>query len=364
MERLNYLFNILVAALLLLTVAINRDGKIFGENVDEIFSQTQQTETIPLSTINSDGEGVINTAALEEKIFGYGGKTPLKIFVKANKITSIELGKNSETPEFLDAAINSGLLERWNGLTLQQAATESVDGVSGATLSSQSIIRNVQSATAKVADLSTSSSSWLKLSAKEIIALIVIALGIFMSARRITQKRYKVAMFILNVAVLGFWCGSFLSISLLTAWFSNGINLASALIPATLFAVALVMPLFNRKGSYCAHYCPMGAAQELVSLCNKKKIRIDPKIAKVLNNLRYAILAIMFALMWIGVGFSLMDYEVFSAFMFETASTPVLILAVVFLLLSIVIHRPYCRFICPTGALLTLTQKTKTDNKI
>ena len=63
--------------------------------------------------------------------------------------------------------------------------------------------------------------------------------------------------------------------------------------------------------------------------------------------------------MWCGTGFDIMNYEVFSAFMFKQASLAVMILAVVFLILSIFINRPYCRYICPTGALLKLSQNTQ-----
>ncbi|MFI3285411.1 MAG: 4Fe-4S binding protein [Rikenellaceae bacterium] len=63
--------------------------------------------------------------------------------------------------------------------------------------------------------------------------------------------------------------------------------------------------------------------------------------------------------MWLGVGFELMDYEIFSAFIISSASTAVLVMAALFLILSLFIQKPYCRFGCPTGALITMAQKTK-----
>ena len=64
-------------------------------------------------------------------------------------------------------------------------------------------------------------------------------------------------------------------------------------------------------------------------------------------------------MVWCGVDFEIMNYEVFSAFLFDSASVAVLIMAVLFLALSIFTPRPYCRFVCPTGAILTVSQKTK-----
>ena len=49
--------------------------------------------------------------------------------------------------------------------------------------------------------------------------------------------------------------------------------------------------------------------------------------------------------------------EVFSAFIFQTASVFVLALGGVFLLLSFFVARPYCRFVCPTGTLFKIAER-------
>ncbi len=363
MQRLQYIFNLLVALALLLVVAINRDGQIFGDPVKELFGGGNATEQLQLVSGDAQGQQIINTEALEEKIFGYGGRTPLTITLSGGRIESVAIGKNSETPEFLDAVIAGGLFERWNGLTLDEAAHRKVDVVSGATLTSESVIRNVEVAAAQAAGVERGGGFGVDITWRIAIALLVIAFGVVVSLRKIHNRWVKIALFTLNVGVLGFWCGSFLSLSLFISWAANGVNLATSLIPFALFVVAIVLPLVGRKGSYCAFHCPMGAAQELVSLSNKNKVRIPSAVAKVLNNLRNVILAVMMILMWTGVAFSVVDYEVFSAFMFESASTAVMVMALVFLLLSLFVHRPYCRFVCPTGALLTLTQRTNNNKK-
>ena len=162
----------------------------------------------------------------------------------------------------------------------------------------------------------------------------------------------------LNVVVLGFWCGSFISLSTLVSWVSNGVNLAMSLITIVLALVAFILPLFNKKGSYCYLHCPMGSAQELLVKIPFKNLRVPQKLNSFLNNLRYYILSVLFLLMWLGVGFDLINYEVFSAFIVRSASLAVMFFAAIFCILSIFIPRPYCRFICPTGALLTVSQKT------
>ncbi len=359
MERARYIFNLLVAAFLLLTVAVNRDAKILGEPVKELFSRGESVEGPALVSVDAEGNQVINTAALEENIIGYGGKTPLLISLSNSKIVSVEIGKNSETPEFLEAVTRSGLFDSWDGLTLEQAASHKVDVVSGATFTSEAVIKNVELASAQASGVVAGGNGFdFDISLKSVIALLVIAFGVATTLLKIHNRWVKIALFALNVGVLGFWCGSFLSLSLLISWAANGVNVITSLLPLTLLIVAIVMPLFGRKGTYCAYHCPMGAAQELVSLSSKEKVRIKPEILKVLNKLRNTILALIFILMWAGVGFSIVDYEVFSAFLFESASTAVLVIALLALFLSLFVHRPYCRFVCPTGALLTLIQKT------
>ncbi|MGL5957217.1 MAG: FMN-binding protein, partial [Phocaeicola sp.] len=83
---------------------------------------------------------------MAKDIFGYGGNVPLNLYLKEEKIDRIELLKNAETPNFLDAALRKGLLTTWNGLTLNEVLEKSVDAVSGATLSSLAIIESVERA--------------------------------------------------------------------------------------------------------------------------------------------------------------------------------------------------------------------------
>lgn len=66
--------------------------------------------------------------------------------------------------------------------------------------------------------------------------------------------------------------------------------------------------------------------------------------------------AIMFV-MWTGTGFAVMDYEPFTAFMFKQAAPAVLAICIAFVLLSFVVVRPYCRFVCPTGTLMKMSEK-------
>ena len=90
-----------------------------------------------------NGTTIVNTTTLAEDVEGYAGPTPLKIYIKKNKIEKIEALKNVETPKYF-ALIKRDLLNRWNGLNVKKAAQLQVDAVTGATYSSEAVIENVR----------------------------------------------------------------------------------------------------------------------------------------------------------------------------------------------------------------------------
>ena len=90
-----------------------------------------------------DGMYVINTTTLGSDIEGYNGSTPLKIYIKKDKVERIEFLKSMETPKYY-AKVKKALMDKWNGLKVKDAKTQQVDIVTGATYSSEAVIKNVQ----------------------------------------------------------------------------------------------------------------------------------------------------------------------------------------------------------------------------
>lgn len=85
---------------------------------------------------------VVNTTTLTKNIKGFRGPTPLKIYIKGNKIQKIEPLKNQETPKFF--AVAKGILTKFEGKSVSKAATMDVDAKTGATFSTKALIKNVQ----------------------------------------------------------------------------------------------------------------------------------------------------------------------------------------------------------------------------
>lgn len=86
---------------------------------------------------------IVNTTTLGKDVIGYMDTTPVKVYIKKNKVEKVEFLKNQETPKYFNQ-VKKSLLNKWDGLKVKDAAAMKVDGVTGATFSSQAIIKNVQ----------------------------------------------------------------------------------------------------------------------------------------------------------------------------------------------------------------------------
>ena len=90
-----------------------------------------------------DGMTVINTTTLSKGVIGYADNTPLKIYIQKNKVVKIEPLKNQETPKYF-VKVKKQLMEKWNGMKVNDAIAAKVDGVTGATMSSDAVKENVR----------------------------------------------------------------------------------------------------------------------------------------------------------------------------------------------------------------------------
>ena len=93
--------------------------------------------------VKENGTYVVNTTELSKDVIGYQSHTPLKVFIKSNKIQKIEFLPNEETPKYWNAA-SKHLLNKWDGMTIKDAKTKEVDGRTGATMSSNAVKKNVK----------------------------------------------------------------------------------------------------------------------------------------------------------------------------------------------------------------------------
>jgi NosR/NirI family nitrous oxide reductase transcriptional regulator len=97
---------------------------------------------------------IIYTGDIAKKVYGYGGKTPVNIYVKNGKIQKIEALQNNESPQYFQKA-TSKVFSQYEGKTVKQAINLKADAATGATYSSQALIKNIQMGLAQAGTKST-----------------------------------------------------------------------------------------------------------------------------------------------------------------------------------------------------------------
>ena len=389
MKRLlEHLLSLLVVFLLLCSAAI-WSGKLLGHSLAA--SRTEQAapafaapDEAQLRALGLDGAGirlvprdsatwtvldaegeamgyVLSSAPFAPAIEGFAGPTPLYIYMDTEgRVVRSAAGENAETPDFFASAWE-GTAPKWEGKDAETGAKLKVDAVSGATYSSLAIVRNMQQtlaahAASQANDLRRPAIGWGRTAA---VAAVLLLGGV--AAWRLRGRKWvRLGVLALNVGVLGFWCGQFLSLSLLRGWVANGLDPLLYLPGLLMLGVALLMPWLGRKRHYCNWVCPYGSLQELAArLPLLPKVPCGPRVFKWMRRVRMGVLAVLLLGLWTGVGAFVLDYEPFTAFMLASASPVVLVLAGTFVVASLFVPNLWCRCCCPVGALLDLSEDDK-----
>ena len=89
-----------------------------------------------------DGTYVVNTTTLAKDVKGYMGATPVEVYIKKNKIVKVVMLKSQETPKY-NARVKKNMLPFYEGVKITKKSTVDVDGVTGATFTSNAVKENV-----------------------------------------------------------------------------------------------------------------------------------------------------------------------------------------------------------------------------
>ena len=118
------------------------------------------------------------------------------------------------------------------------------------------------------------------------------------------------------------------------------------------FVLPLVAALFFGR-VFCAGVCPLGAIQELVTL---KPVEVPRRLDDALGWLKwvYLALALYYAVLpAVDRDFVICRFDPFVGLFRFTGEAWLLMVGGAFLLAGLFIGRPYCRYLCPYGALLS-----------
>lgn len=116
------------------------------------------------------------------------------------------------------------------------------------------------------------------------------------------------------------------------------------------FTLPLLLSLiFGRV--FCSGVCPLGGIQELLAL---RPIKVPYFLDQGLGIMAYVFLGVVVFFVSTGLGFPACRWDPYVIFFRGWGPGISWLLAVIFFLLGIYVARPYCRYLCPYGALLRL----------
>jgi NosR/NirI family transcriptional regulator, nitrous oxide reductase regulator len=169
-------------------------------------------------------------------------------------------------------------------------------------------------------------------------------------------------LFLLHTPYLG-WIYEQFCISFGLSPLTGGGTYVIPLTAVAFFSVPLIATLLTGR-TFCSSVCPLGAIQDLVAV---RPVQVPKAIDQGLGLLPYVYLGAGVLFAATGSAFIICEYDPFVSFfrllplqhtsesMYASAgSAGMLVVGGIFLVIGIFIGRPYCRWLCPYGAILRL----------
>jgi spermidine synthase len=307
---------------------------------------------------------VFGTHGLATGSVGYGGPITLAVRItKKGVLEDYRILHSRETPAYLE------LVRPWKRKLIGRNLFEpepfpDVDVVSGATLTSNALMRTLQSAARAFAvdalGLEPASAPppavvpradprfwWLA-------GFLVAAIALRFRPTRVTRRIFLLAV----VVILGFYLNlQFAS--------QHAFSLLSLELPAlgasAAFFMVVVVPIATLLvgNVYCGYVCPFGAMQELVGELRDKAAATDPRWAvwrygRMVKYLLLTLLAVAFA---ITRDYTVLAADPLTTFFGAGRGGATLLIALGALALSLPYRRFWCRGLCPAGAFLSLLNR-------
>ena len=308
---------------------------------------------------------VVRTQPQCNDIIGYSGVTDVLVVLDGGwKILGLRIHASDDTQEYVqNIALDRRFLKKWNDLTWDAAAAldlkaAGIEGVSGATMTSMAIARSVK-ARLQMGAGELAERPPLRLGWRDVGMMVVVALAALMAFGRVEWRhRWKRPYQFALVIYVGFVAGDLVAMKLIAGWARAGLPWSSAPGLVLLVAAALLVPWATRRPFYCHHVCPHGAAQELLAHYRPKRwqVTLPASVIRGLEFLPLGLLALTLLVAMVALPFDLAGIEPFAAYGVRSAGWATLSVAVIGLGASLFVPQAYCRFGCPTGALLNFVR--------
>ena len=307
---------------------------------------------------------------------GYQGPTDVLLFLDKNKnVITQKILASYDTQQYVeDIKIDWNFPKWFQEKTLRELAEidfeqEEIDGVSGATQTSMIIAQTLKETANLILKEDANyrkkdSNPLFKMQLADWGTAIIVCIALLFAFTKLKGNRTLRILFqCALIGYLGFTNGHLISQGLLVGWAQNGIpwQLASGL--AILVAVSFAVPLTSKTQIYCHHICPHGAIQELLRNRIGYKIRLSKTMRQLLTRIPLCLLILVLFAAMLNWNFDLTTIEPFDAYLFQVAGWGTIVVAIIGLIASLFIPMAYCKFGCPTGALLAYLRFRRTSDR-
>lgn len=344
--------------------------------VDEVKGLLPDAATLRPDSSARDGLFILDRAGRElgyvvrtqpqcRDIIGYAGVTDALVILDRDwKILGLRVHASEDTQDYVDnIALDRRFLKKWNGLTWDAAAAldlkaAGIEGVSGATMTSMAIAQSVKARLQASAQELAIRPAW-RIGWRDAGAVVVMLLaGVMAFGRAQWRHRWKRPYQVALVVYVGFVAGDLIALKLIAGWTRGGIPWSTAPGLALLVLAAFVVPWTTRKPFYCHHICPHGAAQELIGQLRPTRFQVTlpASVIRGLDYLPAGLLVLTLLVVMLALPLDLAGLEPFAAYGVRAAGWATLSVAVAGLVASFFVPQAYCRFGCPTGALLNFVR--------
>lgn len=306
---------------------------------------------------------VFRTSPAADNLIGYQGPTDTIVALDTQEqVLGIRLRHSFDNEQYVGYVEDEEyFLTLFNKHSFTQLAEldlfeEGVEGVSGATMTSmtvaEALVLAARNAVKEVEPPPTDRTRY-SLSGRQLATTGIVLAGLIVGFTRLRQfKLLRLILLIAVISVVGILNGDMLSQAVVIGWAQNGVPWSIAAGLVFISAVAFVVPAVSKQQVYCHQLCPHGAVQQLIRRRLPWQLVVPNWLRRCLPLLPFALIAWCVVVGLLHLPFSLVDLEPFDAWVFQAAGAATITIAVVGPIASLFVPMAYCRYGCPTGAVL------------
>ena len=326
----------------------------FEANSDVLAPRAQGPQGRVLGTI-------LTTTPDGDRVLGYAGPSEALIAIDAEGVVlAARLRRSDDTAQHV--ADVRGDQRFWSSFAGVRAidlcsGAVTVDGVSGASLTSAAIVESIARRLARELDEASAIRTGVHIDGHQILVGLFALGGVMLSFHRGLRRRFRTLFQLAAVVGLGLVGTELLALSLGVGFAAHGLPWLRAPGVALLAASAWLVPWWSGRSPYCGQICPHGALQEWIGRAahgRLPQLRRPRAVRMFLRAVPSTLcLVAVFALV-VGMPLDLAGLEAFDAWLLGAGAATAFLIAVVGLGASAFEGMAYCRYGCATGRILAL----------